>query len=56
NDRDVLNGAGKISKKDADDKAKLEFDRFAQQRRRLKEAEGARANIAALKAILKKDK
>lgn len=56
NDRDVLNGAGKISEKAADDKAKLEFDRFAQQRRRLKEAEGARANIAALKAILKKDK
>ncbi|MDF5068536.1 hydroxyacid dehydrogenase, partial [Vibrio parahaemolyticus] len=39
-----------------DDKAKLEFDRFAQQRRRLKEAEGALANISALKAILKKDK
>ncbi|MCA6942432.1 hydroxyacid dehydrogenase [Pectobacterium polaris] len=56
NDRDVLNGAGKISKKEADDKAKLEFDRFAAQRRRLKEAEGALANIAALKAILKKDK
>ncbi|KHT31636.1 virulence RhuM family protein [Pectobacterium carotovorum] len=56
NDRDVLNGAGKISKKEADDKAKLEFDRFAAQRRRLKEAEGERANIAALKAILKKDK
>ncbi|MGE6435825.1 virulence RhuM family protein [Shewanella baltica] len=56
NDRDVLNGAGKISKKAADDKAKLEFDRFAAQRRRLKEAEGARANIAALKAIIKKDK
>lgn len=56
NDRDVLNGAGKISKKEADDKAKLEFDRFAARRRRLKEAEGARANIAALKAILKKDK
>ncbi|MBE3670444.1 hydroxyacid dehydrogenase [Vibrio navarrensis] len=56
NDRDVLNGAGKITKKDADDKAKLEFDRFAQQRRRLKESEGALANIAALKAILEKDK
>ncbi|HFQ5124254.1 TPA: virulence RhuM family protein [Vibrio vulnificus] len=56
NDRDVLSGAGKISKKDADDKARLEFDRFAQQRRRLKESEGALANIAALKAILKKDK
>ncbi len=56
NDRDVLSGAGKITKKDADDKAKLEFDRFAQQRRRLKEAEGALANISTLKAILKKDK
>ncbi|WP_172561205.1 virulence RhuM family protein [Vibrio parahaemolyticus] len=56
NDRDVLSGAGKITRKDADDKAKLEFDRFAQQRRRLKEAEGALANISALKAILKKDK
>ncbi|MBP2846130.1 virulence RhuM family protein [Dickeya oryzae] len=56
NDRDVLSGAGKISKKDADDKAKVEFERFAAQRRRLKEAEGAQANIAALKAILKKDK
>jgi hypothetical protein len=55
NDREVLSGSGKISRKDADDKAKLEFDRFAVQRRRLKEAEGARANIAALKAILKKD-
>ncbi|MGM3191364.1 virulence RhuM family protein [Dickeya dadantii subsp. dieffenbachiae] len=52
NDRDVLSGAGKISKKDADDKAKVEFERFAAQRRRLKEAEGAQANIAALKAIL----
>ncbi|EGR0231661.1 virulence RhuM family protein [Vibrio vulnificus] len=56
NDRDVLSGAGKITKKDADDKAKSEFDRFAQQRRRLKESEGALANIAALKAIIKKDK
>lgn len=56
NDRDVLSGAGKITKKDADDKAKLEFDCFAQQRRRLKESEGALANISALKAILKKDK
>lgn len=56
NDRDVLSGAGKITKKDADDKAKLEFDRFAEQRRRLKESAGARENITALKAVLKKDK
>lgn len=56
NDREVLSGAGSISKKAADDKAKLEFDHFAEQRRRLKEAEGRKANIAALKAIIKKDK
>lgn len=54
NDREVLSGAGKVSKKAADDKAKLEFDHFAEQRRRLKEAEGAHANIAALKSISKK--
>ncbi|MFT6592296.1 MAG: hypothetical protein ACJAU3_000349 [Zhongshania sp.] len=56
NDRDVLSGAGKISKKAADEKAKLEFENFAEQRRRLKEAEGEKINIAALKAILKKEK
>ncbi|MDW6002408.1 hypothetical protein VIM7927_04029 [Vibrio mangrovi] len=38
-----------------DDKAKLEFERFADQRRRLKEAKGAKANIAALRTLLKKD-
>ena len=53
NDRDVLNGAGKISKKDADDKAKLEFDRFAQQRRRLK-AEGARSQYRSPQGHTKK--
>ncbi|WP_336431881.1 hypothetical protein [Providencia rettgeri] len=31
----------------------LQFDIFAQKCRRLKEAEGARANIAALKDLLK---
>ena len=56
NDRDILNGAGKISKKAADEKAKLEFENFAEQRRRLKEAEGEKINITALKAILKKEK
>lgn len=56
NDREVLSGAGKISKKAADDKAKLEFEHFAEQRRRLKEAEGEKVNIAALKAALKKGK
>ncbi|HDT0719877.1 TPA: virulence RhuM family protein, partial [Proteus mirabilis] len=53
NDRDVLQGAGGISKKIADEKAKEMFDIYAQKRRRLKEAEGARANIAVLKDLLK---
>lgn len=53
NDREVLQRAGGISKKSADEKAKEAFDVFAQKRRRLKEAEGARVNIAALKDLLK---
>lgn len=56
NDREVLQGAGGISKKSADEKAKEIFDIYAQKRRQLKEAEGARANIAALKDLLKKNK
>lgn len=53
NDRDVLQGSGGISKKAADEKAKDVFDIFDRKRRRLKESEGARANIAALKDLLK---
>ncbi|AWR59828.1 virulence RhuM family protein [Proteus mirabilis] len=56
NDRDVLQGAGGISKKAADEKAKEIFDIYAQKRRRLKETEGERANIEALKDLLKKGK
>lgn len=56
NDREVLQGAGGISKKIADEKAKEIFDVYAQKRRRLKEAEGARANITALKYLLKAGK
>ncbi|MBC3997299.1 virulence RhuM family protein [Morganella morganii] len=56
NDRDVLQGAGGISKKAADEKAKDVFDIFDRKRRRLKESEGARANIAALRDLLKKGK
>lgn len=55
NDRDVLKNSGHISKKAADEKAKQVFDPFAEQRRRLKEAEGAKANISALH-VLAKDK
>ncbi|HFR4116248.1 TPA: virulence RhuM family protein [Yersinia enterocolitica] len=42
NDRDVLQGAGSISKKKADEKAQAEYQYFAEQQRRLKEAEGER--------------
>lgn len=56
NDRDVLQGVGGVSKKAADEKAKEIFDIFAQKRRQLKEAEGARVNIAVLKNFLKKSK
>ncbi|MBY4840592.1 virulence RhuM family protein [Pantoea sp. DY-5] len=47
NDRDVLQGAGSISKKMADEKAQAEYGEFAEQQRRLKESEGEN-NIASL--------
>lgn len=56
NDREVLQGAGGISKKAADEKAKEVFDIYAQKRRQLKEAEGAKANIAALNDLLETSK
>lgn len=39
NGRKILEGAGTISKKMADEKAQTAYDQFAEQRRRLKEAE-----------------
>lgn len=47
NDREVLQGAGKVSKKMADEKAQAEYVQFAEQQRRLKEAEGEK-DIAGL--------
>ncbi|RNW16931.1 hydroxyacid dehydrogenase [Citrobacter werkmanii] len=47
NDREVLQGAGKVSKKMADEKAQAEYGQFAEQQRRLKEAEGEK-DIAGL--------
>jgi hypothetical protein len=47
NDRKVLQDAGKTSKCIADDKAIAEYKCFAEQQRRMKEAEGER-DIAAL--------
>ena len=56
NDRDVLHGAGKVSKKAADDKARAEYEQFAEQQRRLKEAEGEKdiANLLQWKKETKK--
>jgi len=47
NDRDVLQDAGKISKKMAEDKAQAEYIQFAEQQQKLKEAEGEK-DIAKL--------
>ena len=47
NDREVLQGAGKISKKQADAKAEAEYERYAAAQRQLKEAQGE-SDIAEL--------
>jgi hypothetical protein len=54
NSREVLQGAGRVSKQAADQKAKQEYERYAEQRRRLKEAEGERLDIGALRTIAAK--
>ncbi len=51
NDRDVLADAGSMSKQAADEKARAAFDDYASRQRKLKEAEGERANIDALRAL-----
>lgn len=56
NDCEVLQGSGGISKKVADEKTKEMFDIYAQKRRQLKEVEGARVSLAALKDLLKANK
>lgn len=55
NDRDVLQGAGNVTKSEADNLAKAEYDKFAEQRRRLKEAEGEKLSIDYLKGQLDKN-
>ena len=47
NDREVLQGAGKISKKQADAKAEAEYERYAVAHRQLKETQGE-SHIAEL--------
>ncbi|EMX5228640.1 virulence RhuM family protein [Pseudomonas aeruginosa] len=53
NERDVLTGAGRISKKQADAHAENQYEQFAVQRRALLEAEGADANVRALEDAAK---
>ncbi len=48
NERDVLDNAGKISKKAADDTARVEYERFAKRRRELTEQQGAEDIIKAV--------
>lgn len=53
NERDVLQNFGKISKKEADKKAKDEYKKFAAQRRADKEEQGLVENIKALENAAK---
>jgi len=53
NGRDVLEGAGRLSKKQADDLAQEQYELFAAQRRALLEAEGAESNVRALEEAAK---
>lgn len=53
NDRDVLHGAGQVSKKRADAHAKSQYEQFAAQRRAMLESEGAEVNVRALEAAAK---
>lgn len=56
NDRNVLKGAGTVSKKMADEKAQGEYARFAEQRRLLKEAESEKDITELLHWKADKDK
>jgi len=53
NERDVLDGAGQVSKERADAHAEGQYEQFAAQRRAMLEAEGAEANLRALEAAAK---
>ncbi len=51
NERNVLNDAGRISKADADDHARKEYDLFAEKRRHYKEIAGKEDSLKALEDI-----
>jgi hypothetical protein len=53
NDRNVLDGAGQVSKKQADAYAEYEYEQFAAKRRAFLEAEGAESNVRALEDAAK---
>ncbi len=53
NDRAVLNNAARVSKKQADAKAALEYEQFAQKRRVTKEAEAEKDYISQLTDVAK---
>jgi hypothetical protein len=53
NEREVLEGAGQVSKSQADAHAESQYEQFAAQRRTLLEAEGAKSNAHALEEAAK---
>ena len=53
NERDVLMGAGKVSKKQADAHAESQYEQFASHRRALREAEGGEFNVRTLEDAAK---
>ena len=53
NERDVLEGAGKMTKKQADAYAEAQYDEFAARRRALLEAEGEKLSMRALEDAAK---
>jgi hypothetical protein len=53
NERDVLGNAGKVSREDADEKALGEYERFAERRRAVAEAQGAADAMKALEDVAK---
>lgn len=54
NERRVLPDLGRVSREDADRKANHEFDRFAERRRALAEAEGEAEAMKQLETLAKK--
>jgi hypothetical protein len=55
NERGILKGAGTISKKEAEEHAREQYEVFAGRRREFLEAEGARAEIRALEDLASED-